>query len=202
MEEMSDFVANLTNYTPDKEFRFCCRVFDVFCPQLGHMGKRSRISENWGWDGVSRPFSKIREHGGSTVCWGRETIVGTQICEQLPVPQSGWTQRQRISENGGKIFSNSWKPWKAEFLATLKVLIGAIVLFSSLEFVLVKIPLPPPPQLAHLRTEIFSSTPILKASDHSNWIKWFMIGLTLQKACFNAKMGHFRHSPNPQMWDL
>ena len=35
MEEMSDFVANLTNYTPDKEFRFCCRVFDVFRPQLG-----------------------------------------------------------------------------------------------------------------------------------------------------------------------
>ena len=162
MEEMSDFVANLTNYTPDKEFRFCCRVFDVFCPQLGHMGKRSRISENWGWDGVSRPFSKIREHGGSTVCWGRETIVGTQICEQLPVPQSGWTQRQRISENGGKIFSNSWKPWKAEFLATLKVLIGAIFFyFQAWNSYWWKFPRHnPPSQLVHLRTEIFSATPI------------------------------------------
>ena len=31
MEEMSEFVANLTNYmSPDKEFRFCCRVLNVF----------------------------------------------------------------------------------------------------------------------------------------------------------------------------
>ena len=31
MAEMSEFVANLTNYmSPDKEFRFCCRVLNVF----------------------------------------------------------------------------------------------------------------------------------------------------------------------------
>ena len=49
MEEMSDFVANLTNYmSPDGEFRFCYRVFVVICPQnFGEKGTVSIPAKGW-----------------------------------------------------------------------------------------------------------------------------------------------------------